>query len=541
MKKSLIIAFAFLLVHSGIVSAQSAKPKLVVGLVIDQMRWDYLYRYQELYSAGGFKRLLGQGYSCENTFIPYTPTYTAPGHTCIYTGSVPSVHGIVGNNWFDRNANSSVYCTDDAAVNTIGSKTKAGKMSPRSMWASTIGDELRLSNNFKSKVVAVALKDRSSILPGGHSANAAYWYDDESGKWVSSSYYMQSLPGWVNAINEKDPVSKLMQNDWNTLLPANRYWQSTEDDKVYENNIKGESTVTFPHRLSQVGKEKYAAFKTTPFAIGYTFDFAKEAIEKEQLGRSAFTDFLAISISSTDYIGHDFGPNSIEMEDTYLRLDLYISQFLRYLDSKIGKGKYLLFLSADHGAAHVPGFLNEHRLPAGRFNDDDLKDLLEHRLEKGFGGSRLISSVQNYQVYYNREQLNKLKIDMTAFADSVKSILAEKDFIVSVVETDKLSSASISEPQKTMMINGYNPKRSGDVQFTLRPAYFDRGNKGTTHGLWNPYDAHIPLLFYGWNVHHGKTNRRVYMTDIAASLAAMLQIQMPSGCVGSVIEELLKP
>ena len=378
--------FTLFLFVSHTVYSQPSRPKLVVGLVIDQMRWDYLYRYNELYGANGFKRLLNQGFSCENTLLPYVPAYTAVGHTCIYTGSVPAYTGIIGNNWFDKNTGSSVYCTDDATVSTVGSNSNAGKMSPENLWVTTITDELRLSNNFKSKVIGIALKDRGAILPAGHSANAAYWYDDKVGKWITSSYYMNTLPAWVSSFNDKDLPASYMSKDWNTMLPIGRYDLSTADDKPYENPIKGEKTVTFPHQLSAIGMaDKYESFKTTPFANSYTFDFAKAAIDNESLGKNTVTDFLAISISSTDYIGHSFGPNSIEIEDTYLRLDKDIADFIQYLDLKVGKGNYLFFLTADHGVAHIPAFLVEHKIPGGSFSENDLSIELNEAIEKGFG------------------------------------------------------------------------------------------------------------------------------------------------------------
>ncbi len=534
-----ILIFCILFLISYPAAAQSSKPKLVVGIVIDQMRWDYLYRYNALYGANGFKRLLGKGFSCENTMIPYVPTYTAVGHTCIYTGSVPAITGIVGNNWFDKTTNAAVYCTDDSTVSTVGSNTKAGKMSPDNLWVTTITDELRLSNHFKSKVIGIALKDRGAILPAGHSANAAYWYD--AGKWISSSYYMSELPAWVKQFNDKDEAGAFMHTDWNTVMPLNKYDLSTEDDKPYENKIKGEQTVTFPHKLSSIGDaDKYEAFKTTPFANTFTFDFARSVIENESLGKNTVPDFLTLSVSSTDYIGHSFGPNSIEIEDTYLRLDKDIADFLQWLDTRIGQGNYLVFLTADHGVAHIPGFLAEHKIPGGTFNEGDLMKELNKMIEDNFGLKNMVQSLQNYQVYLNNGEIEKQGRDPAAVKQAVIKALKQKPYIINAFETDRITGAALPEPQKTMMINGYNPKRSGDIQFTFKAGYFDGVNKGTTHGLWNPYDAHIPLLWYGWNIKQGKTNRETYMTDISATLAALLQIQMPSGCVGKVITELFK-
>jgi predicted AlkP superfamily pyrophosphatase or phosphodiesterase len=519
--------------------AQTTRPKLVVGLVIDQMRWDYMYRFNALYGEGGFKRLLKEGFSAENSFIPYVPTYTAVGHTCIYTGSVPAISGIVGNNWFDKTTGKNVYCTDDSTVSTVGNNGRAGKMSPDNLWVTTVTDELRLSNNFKSKVIGIALKDRGAILPAGHSANAAYWYD--AGKWISSTHYMTALPTWVNQFNDKDVPGKYMSKDWTTLLPMSSYDLSTADDKPYETAIRGESTVTFPHKLSAITDiGKYESFRTTPFANTYTFDFAKVAIENENLGKNTVTDFLAVSISSTDYIGHSFGPNSVEIEDTYLRLDKDIADFLTYLDTKLGKGNYTVFLSADHAVAHIPAFLAEHNIPGGNFEDADIRRELNQMIEANFGVANMVQSLQNYQVYLNTAELERQGKDIAAVKKAVIKTLQAKPFIITAYETDRLALVTLPEPQKTMLANGYNTKRSGDIQFTLKAGYFDGGTKGTTHGLWNPYDAHIPCVFFGWGVKPGKTNRETYMTDIAPTIAAMLHIQMPSGSVGKVITELVK-
>lgn len=518
--------------------AQTSKPKLVVGLVIDQMRWDYLYRFKDLYTEGGFKRLLSQGNSCDNTMIPYVPTYTAVGHTCIYTGSVPAIDGIIGNNWYERSANATVYCTDDSTVSGVGTSSSAGKMSPANLWVTTITDELRLSNNFKSKVIGIALKDRGSILPAGHSANAAYWFDD--GKWITSTHYMTALPQWVNAFNDKDEAGKYMSKDWNTLLPIEKYTLSTADDKEYEANIPGEKSPTFPHRLSQITKNKYEAFKFTPYAASYTFDFARQAILNEHLGKNTVPDFLTVSISSTDYAGHTFGTNSIEVEDTYLRLDRDIADFLTYLDNSVGKGNYLLFLTADHGVAHTPGFLKEHNIPGGNFSDGDIAKELNSNIETTLGYKKAIIKVMNNQVYIDTKKLDSAHADVDAVKKMVIKIMKDKEYISNVFEINKVASETLPEPIKTMVVNGYNDVRSGDIQFVPRAGYFDGGKKGTTHGLWNPYDDHIPLVWYGWGIKPGKTNKQTYMTDISATVAALLNIQMPSGCVGHPITDVIK-
>ncbi len=533
---ALLIAFCF---FGNAVSAQKlSRPKLVVGIVVDQMRWDYLYRYYDRYTTDGFKRMLNQGFSCENTFIPYTPTYTAAGHSSVYTGSVPAINGILGNYWYHRQLKRNWYCTEDTTVVSVGSSSNAGKMSPRNMLTTTITDELRLATNFQSKSIGVSLKDRGSILPAGH-AGQAYWFDNATGGWISSTYYMTELPSWVNAINAKKLPDHYLQQNWNTLYPINTYKQSTADDKEYESSIGGEDN-SFPHLTSGIAVNRYESFRQTPGGNTYTVDMAKAAVEGEKLGQRGTTDFLAVSFSSTDYIGHAFGPNSIEVEDTYLRLDRDLSGFFKYLDTKLGKGQYLVFLTADHAVAHVPGFMEENKLPGGTFDDAAVRKWLNENAEKKFGVKNAIEQVINYQLYINYAELQESKTPLDEFRSWAVAELKHHPAIMSSFDLHELPSTTLPNKIKEMVINGYNQKMSGDIQFIFNPGVFDGGKKGTTHGAWNPYDSHIPLLWYGWKIKPGKTNRETYMTDIAATVAALLRIQMPNGSIGHVIEEITK-
>ncbi len=536
--------FIFLFTTTTTYAQNLQRPKLVVGIMIDQMRWDYLYRFYDRYSADGFKRLLNQGFSCENTFIPYTPTYTAAGHACVYTGSVPAINGIVGNNWYRRDLKRSWYCAEDTTVLSVGSTSSAGKMSPRNMWTTTITDELRLATNFASKTIGIAIKDRGAILPAGHSANAAYWFDNAVGGWITSNYYMEDLPEWVKKLNAKKLPDQYMAKDWNTLYPINTYKQSTADEKEYEGRIGGEDN-TFPHTTSKIeANRKYESFKTTPYGNTYTFDMAKAAIEGEKMGQRNVTDFLAVSFSSTDYVGHTFGPNSIEIEDTYLRFDKELGDFLKHLDTKLGKGQYLVFLTADHAVAHVPGFMKENKIPAGTFDDEDVRKWINETAEKKYGIKEAIEKVINYQLFFNFDAVEKLtkdtKVEFEVFKRWLIAELGKHPAIMSAFDLHEIGEAPIPSKIREMVKNGYNQKLSGDVQFIFMPQWFDGGKTGTTHGAWNPYDSHIPLLWYGWKIKPGKTNRETYMTDIAATVAALLRIQMPNGSVGHVIEEITK-
>ncbi|WP_367865698.1 alkaline phosphatase PafA [Pedobacter sp. WC2423] len=523
---------------TGTYPATIDRPKLVIGLVVDQMRWDYLYRYYDRYSNGGFKRLINDGFSAENTFIPYTPTYTAVGHSSIYTGSVPAITGIVGNDWYDPQLNRNVYCTEDTAVVSVGSTTRAGMMSPKNLLSSTITDELRLATNFKGKVIGISLKDRGSILPAGHTPNGAYWYDGQTGDWITSTYYMSQLPAWVQDYNKLKMANKYYEQNWNTLYPVESYIQSTADNKDYEGKTRGEQTPTFPHPLKLYTGKNYDMIRSTPYGNTITLDLAKVAIKAEDLGQDKITDFLAVSCSSTDYVGHQYGPNSIEAEDTYLRLDKDLEDFFNYLDKTVGKGNYLLFLSADHGAAHVPGFMKENKLPGGVVDDKAIVTGLNTYLESKFKIKKPVLLAMNNQLIFNHQNPDFKQIDFTAMKSASIEYLRTLEGFADAVDLARISESTLTTIQKQMITNGYNARRSGDVYFILQPNWFDGGKTGTTHGAWNPYDAHIPLVFMGWNVKPGKTNQTHHMTDIAATIAAMLHIQMPSGCVGEPITEL---
>jgi predicted AlkP superfamily pyrophosphatase or phosphodiesterase len=515
------------------------RPKLVVGIVVDQMRWDYLYRYYDKYEAGGFKRLLNDGFSCENTMINYIPSVTAIGHTTIFTGSIPSIHGIAGNDWFNPKTGKSNYCTDDSTVQTIGAEGKAGKMSPRNLLATTITDELRLATNFQAKVVGVSLKDRASILPAGHNPTAAFWIDDASGKFVTSSYYMQSLPAWVNDFNDSKPVDKLLANGWNTLLPIGQYTESTADDVEWEGTLKGAAKPVFPYDVQKAYALDHGALRQMPFGNSLTLQFAKAAVDGYKLGQEKTSDFLTINCASTDYSGHLVGPNAIEIEDVYLRLDRDLASFFNYLDQKVGKGNYLVFLTADHGAAHAEGFSKASKMPTG-FLGKDLESGLETTLAKQFGSGHLFFGVDNFQVTFNKARIDSLNLDMEKIKATTVDYLLHQEGIQYAVDQDKIAQASIPSPLKEMMINGYNRQRSGSVLLVTMPGWLPYySKKGTTHSVWNPYDTHIPLIFMGWNIPHGTTKRTTNMTDISATLAALLHIQMPSGCIGAPITELI--
>lgn len=471
------------------------RPKLVVGIVVDQMRWDYLYRYYDLYGDGGFKRLMSEGFNCENTMINYVPSITAVGHASIFTGTVPSVHGIAANSFF---MNGKVtYCCADSTVRGVGSSTKAGMMSPRNMLTTTIGDELKIATGFKSKVIGVALKDRAAILPAGHSADGAYWMDYSTGTFITSTHYMKQLPQWVADYNKT--IGKV-----------------TKDEVCY-----------------------------TPLGNKLTEEMAKAAIAGERLGQNGTTDMLTVSFSCTDMIGHKYATHSEKTREIYVDADKRLADLFDYLDQNIGKGQYLVFLTADHGAANNIIMLNEHGIPAGGFHPSKVEKGLEEYLKGKFDASgKLVLGVDNYKVYFDRNRIESLSLDFDDVKEAAVDWLKRDSQFAYVVDLERVAEASIPSLIREKIINGYNRMRSGDIQLVLQPAHYeiytDHFTEGTTHGLWNPYDTHIPFLLMGWHITPGSTQAEVSVTDIAPTVCSLIHVQMPNGCIGSPVTEVTR-
>lgn len=535
---SLICFFTFL-IYPPEITAQTHqdKPKIVIGVVVDQMRWDYLYRYQDRYVDGGFKRMLREGFTCENAHINYSLTATGPGHTCVYTGSVPAIHGIIGNTWYDRSNKQRIYCAEDSQVHDVGTSNTESSSSPRNLLTTTIGDELKLSNNSRSKVIGLSLKDRGAVFPGGHMSNGSYWYHSGTGNFISSTYYMDELPSWVNTFNARKLPEQYLSGQWETLYPLETYIQSTEDDKPYESTLIGKDKPVFPYDYSLLDKD-YGAIRTSIYGNTILFDLAKAAIEGENLGNGEVTDMLAMSFSAPDGMGHRLGTNAIEIEDMYLRLDMEFAEFFRYLDERYGRDGYLFFLTADHGASQSAGFLKENKLPTGIYSLKFIGEIIKFAKDQ-YGIDNVIESAQNAELYLNWDEIREKNgaVDEDQLIAEIIDILLEQDGIANAWPTRKLGLAPWPEMVKSRFVNGYNAQRSGDILIIPQPGW-QRSEKGTDHGLWYPFDAHIPLVWMGWNIPQGETNRFIGMTDIAPTLAALLKIQMPSGSIGEPILEI---
>lgn len=469
------------------------RPKLVVGIVVDQMRWDYLSRYYDKFGEDGFRRLLDNGYSFNNCLINYLPTVTAIGHTSAYTGTSPAFHGICGNTFYIDGRKT--YCCSDDNVSPVGSDNKsAGCMSPVNLLSTTIGDQLRLHTDFRSKVIGVSYKDRAAILPAGRSGNAAYWLDTKNRQFITSTYYMKELPVWAKEFNRN--------------LAKNKEFKEVGTD---------------------VGLYPLTGHITTDMAIA--------ALEGEKLGQGDETDMLCVSYSQTDVIGHKYGTRGNHTDEAYMELDKDLARLFRVLDEKVGKGNYLAFLTADHGAAHNNQFMQDHKLAASKWLSADLKADLEKYIASKLGNTQnVIIGIADYRFFLDHDGIAAQGLELQRVKDVAIEYLRKSPNIAFVVDFEKAASAPVPPVIRERILMGYNFHRSGDIIVCLEPGYYEVGSWsspiGTTHGEWNPYDAHIPLLFYGWKIPHGESPLEVHITDIAPTVCSLMKIQQPNGCSG---------
>ena len=520
----------------------SNPPRLVVGIVVDQMRFDYLSRFWEHYGKGGFRRLVGEGFLCRDNHFNYAPTTTGPGHASIFTGTSPSVHGVIGNNWFDKESGQSVYCAGDPEQKSIGTSGAAGQMSPHRMLTTTITDQLRLHYQMRAKVISISLKDRGAVLPGGHTANAAYWFEGgASAKWISSSYYMDRLPGWVEKFNSSNAGARY-KKVWDTVEDINTYLESGADNVPYEGMFSGEVAPVFPHNLPGLWEANggFDILRSTPYGNSFTTDFALEAINNEMLGTDQVPDFLTISYSSTDYVGHKYGVNSKEVQDTYLRLDKDLERLLDYLDKKIGRDDYTVFLTSDHGAVQVPAFLEDQKIPAGYLNTGSFTTKMREFLSYRFGNTDIIRGASNNQLFLDHELIDNLGMTTEAVAKILAEELLGYEGIQEVFTATQLLEADFGKDFTGILQNGFSQRRSGDIIILPAPATIDYSRTGSTHGSPYVYDTQVPLLFYGKGIRQGELLRKTYIPDIAPTLALLLGIAYPNGTTGQAIWEVLE-
>jgi len=523
------------------------RPKLVVGIIVDQMRQEYLYRFYDKFGNGGFKRLMGDGYMLKNAHYNYTPTVTGPGHASVYTGSTPAIHGIIGNDYFDKDRKRYVNCVADSLQKPVGSDVGKGDISPWRMLSSTVTDELELFTQKRSKVIGISSKDRGAVLPAGHMADAAYWYDGKNGNFISSTFYMTQLPEWLVQFNSQDLPQKYLTQDWTTLLPVEKYTESGPDETPYERQYASSIKSSFPYKFSLLkGKLSPEFLGNTPFADDLLTELAKAVILNENMGKDEITDFLCISFSAPDAVGHRVGPNAVEMQDTYMRLDKNIEDLLKNLDQQVGAGNYTLFLTADHAVADVPQYLKDNKVPAGYFNEQKVQDGLEKFLAQYYPGKRFIQNISNNQIFLNHNAFvqdpKTSGIELLIVTELIGKYLMTQEGVSNYYTASTLRDGNYSEGGiKGAIIRGYNARRSGDIVYCLEPGWFDAESpQGTTHGSPYTYDTHVPALFYGFGIKKGSSVRYHPITDIAPTISALLKIKFPNGCTGQPIAEIFE-
>ncbi|PKP22461.1 MAG: alkaline phosphatase family protein [Bacteroidetes bacterium HGW-Bacteroidetes-21] len=519
------------------------RPKLVVGIVVDQMRIDYLYRYWNKFENNGFKKLVNEGAFYKNAHLNYIFTQTGCGHATIFTGAEPSVHGIVSNYWYLRSKKQKLYCCEDKNVTPVGSDTKKGNRSPVNMLASTVGDELRVSTLMKGKVIGVSLKDRAAILPAGHTANAAYWYDSDSGNMITSSHYMKQLPKWVLDFNAKKLADVYLDRLWTPLLPIEQYTESLPDSNKFEYGF-GNGQSVFPYDLAFISKKdktsrNYEVLMDTPFGNTLTKDFAIATIMNEELGKDDIPDMLTVSFSSTDYMGHRYNPYSVEMEDVYLRLDKEIAHLIEFIETEVGKENVVIFLTADHGSSQHPDYMKSIKYPQGKFNPSYSMTLLKSYLNAVYGQGEWVMEYIDGQIYLNHNLIEDSKLSLKEVQEKTADFMIQFNGIANAMSAYSMVNTPFSDGIFKFMQNSFNQERSGDVFINLRPGWVEESSiYMVNHNTPYSYDTNVPLIFYGWKIPRQTVYQKVNITSIAPSISFMLNISTPNGCTSNILTNL---
>ncbi|HUU99392.1 MAG TPA: alkaline phosphatase family protein [Bacteroidales bacterium] len=522
------------------------KPKLVIGIVVEQLRSDHLEKFRDRLSENGIKRLLNEGTFFRNASYAYMLTQSAPGYATIATGAEPSYHGITSDNWYLPLKNELIYCTKDISVNPVGGSYEAGLHSPVNLHASTFPDELKMATNSKSKVFAVGLKEHASIFSAGHAANGAFWYDNTTGTWMSCNYYMNSLPSWVGDFNAMKFSESYLNSSWTQLKSPTDYMDCLPDTNKYETGFNGINY--FPYDLKKLSTKTgrgsvrdFSMLRETPFGNTFTTSFAIRLIEKEELGKDDVTDFLGICYSSTDYIGHRFGPSSVETADAILRLDHDIETLLTYLNDNLGKRNILIYLTSAHGISEIPDVLQSNRIPAGYFKQNQALQLLRSYLNAVYGEGDWVKGYSERQIFLNRTLIEDARIPLEEIQKRVARFLVQFTGVASVYPYSAFEANDFGNGNLHRIINNFSPQRSGDVIIILNPGWVEKeSDQVTNHNSPYEYDTHVPLLWYGWTVNRASVTRKVNITDIAATLSTLCKVPYPNACTGVPMFELFR-
>ena len=497
----------------------AAPPKLVLAIVIDQFRYDYLLRFRSDYHSG-FARLLEKGAVFTDAHYLHAATVTAVGHATFLTGATPSISGIIANEWYDRESGQTVTSVSDPATKLVGGNTDRAGSSPRRLLVSTVGDELKIQRG-ESRVIGISIKDRSAILPAGHMADGAYWYDDHANAWVTSSYYRGELPDWAKKLNQEQPAARYAGAKW---LPF---------------DAKGDSAKPFCSMTKDTGVRFCGSIEATPWGNEMIEEFAERALEGENLGHHASTDVLAVSFSSNDYVGHAVGPDDPAVRDISIRTDRLLGKLFDAIDGRIGAGNTLVILTADHGVAPVPEVNQARKMPGGRLNGGELTAKITDALTKRFGPGKWLLASSGGMLYFNQDLIRAQKLDPAEVELVAAEAGLEQHHITRVYTRSQLVDGAVQHDEISRAFSvGFFGQRSGDL-FVLQEPYYLFEATGTSHGTPYDYDNHVPVIFLGPGIKPGKYSTRIAVNDIAPTLAEILNVEQPSGSIGRILSEIL--
>lgn len=522
------------------------RPRLVIGIIVEQLRYDQIEKFRSRLGENGIRKLLNEGTFFQNAYYQYLLTQSAPGHATVSTGAEPAYHGITSDNWYLPLKNELIYCTKDISVNPVGGSFESGLNSPVNLQSSTFSDELKMATNRKAKVYAVGIKENPVIFSAGHAADGAFWYDNISGTMMSSTYYIDSLPDWVIDFNAMKYSETYLNNPWVLSRPLSDYYDCIADSNSFESGFGGRNY--FPYdlkKLSTRGKgnsnRDYSVLRETPFGNSYTTEFARTLIEKENLGKDDITDFLSICYTSTDYIGHRFGPSSFEMADALFRLDKDIADLLKYLTDSLGKRNVLIYFTSAHGISELPVILANNRIPSGYFKQNQSLQLLRSYLNAIYGEGDWVKGYSEKQVFLNRTLIEDAKIPLEEIQKKVARFLVQFTGVATAYPYSAFEANDFGNGNLKKIINNFSPQRSGDVIITLNSGWVEKeGDQVTNHNSPYEYDSHVPLIWYGWSVNRASVTRKINMTDIAATLSSLCKVPFPNACTGEPLFELYR-
>jgi predicted AlkP superfamily pyrophosphatase or phosphodiesterase len=517
------------------------KPKLVITLVVEQMRNDYLQRYWDKMGNNGFRRLVNEGTYFKNASYGYQLNHTGTGIATLMTGSQPSTHGIIADEWYNQLKDKNIESTNDEAVKGIGGDAINGFRSPSNLFGSTLSDELKLSNNLKSRVYSVSANEKAAVFGGGHLANAAWWLDSETGKMMTSSHYTNISPPWVAEFNAKKFADTYLERKWELTLPLDQYTESLPDNNPYKTPFDSQNR-SFPYDLKKIrGKAaRYDLLTLTPFGNTFTKDFALSLLTNENLGNNGNTDYLFISFSATSNIGHRFGILSIELQDAYLQLDRDIAHFLSYIDENYGKENVLILFTSDKGANHNPAYLEASGMPTGTFNQMQAMILLRSYLNATLGNGDWVKAYHSRQIYLNHQLIEDSKLSLVELQEKVARFMLQFSGISAAIPASVFQQNYFGSGLYNKIQNGYMSKRSGDVMVALQPGWNERTNNINSSNSLPVTENHVPLVFYGWKMNRSNIARPVDITSVTPTMAVLLGISAPQVSSGQLLQEVIR-